>query len=159
LAGSNGSLTPDQIYASSPDKEKVAPHIKVGSKSSSSLKTVTPMAEKLNKTPIQTFGKGEEQNLVDGVVALGGTTLVRWQHEAIPQKAELIMGSNAGIPNPWPDDRFDVIWSFTKDYVGAPWTFKQICQRFLPGDGLGPMQEMYVQLCLIFRSIVPSVFA
>ena len=140
LVGPNGSLTPDRIYVSSPDKEKVAPHVKIGSKSSRSLETVTPLAEKLNKIPIQTFGKGDEQDLVDAIVALEGTTLVCWQHEAIPQIAELIMGSSAGIPDAWSDDRFDVIWSFTKAHVGAPWTFKQICQRFLPGDGLDPMQ-------------------
>jgi broad specificity phosphatase PhoE len=85
LAGSNGSLTPDQIYASSPDKEKVAPHIKVGSKSSRALETVTPLAEKLNKTPIQTFGKGNEQDLVDAITTFEGTTLTCWQHEEIPQ--------------------------------------------------------------------------
>ena len=137
LAGANGSLTPDQIYASSPDKEKVAPHVKTGSKSSRPLETVTALAEKLNKIPNQAFGKGGEQNLVDAIAKLEGTTLICWQHEAIPLIAELIMGSNDGIPDPWPADRFDVIWSFTKADAGAPWAFKQVCQRFLSGRWMG----------------------
>jgi len=74
------------------------------------------------------------------IAAFEGTTLVCWQHEAIPRIAELILGSNAGIPDPWPADRFDVIWSFTNADVSAPWAFKQICQRLLSGDGLDQIQ-------------------
>jgi hypothetical protein len=100
---------------------------------------VTPLAGKLNKGPVQTFSKGDEPALVDAIVKLDGTTLVCWQHESIPQIATLIMGTATGIPDPWPADRFDVVWSFTRGDAGDPWTFEQLCQRLLLGDGLEPI--------------------
>jgi len=136
----SGLPVPDQIYVAAPDKEKVAPHVKLGSKSNRPLETVTPLAAKLKKEPIQTFSKGDEEDLVDAIVRLDGTTLVCWQHESIPQIAELIIGSSAGIPAPWPGDRFDVIWRFTRADTGAPWTFEQECQHLLSGDGQAPIE-------------------
>ena len=141
FAGQSGLPIPDQIYVSAPDKEKVAPHVKIGSKSNRPIETVTPLAAKLNKTPIQTFSKGDEADLVDAIVKLDGTSLVCWQHESIPQIAELIMGSSAGIPSPWPPGRFDVVWTFTRDDAGKPWIFGQVCQRLLSGDGLNPIAQ------------------
>jgi hypothetical protein len=134
-----GPPTPDQIYVSAPDKEKIAAHVKIGSKSNRPLETMTPLAAKLNKVPVQTFSKGDEADLVDAVVKLDGTTLVCWQHESIPQIATLIMGTATAIPDPWPADRFDVVWRFTRGDAGKPWTFEQLCQRLLPGDGMDPI--------------------
>ena len=126
---------PDRIYASAPCKEKVAPHIKIGSKSNRPLETVTPLAAELNQAPIQAFSKGDEADLVNAIVKLDGTTLVCWQHESIPQIAELIMGSSAGIPDPSPDGRFYVVWTFTRVDADKPWSFGQVCQHLLAGDG------------------------
>jgi hypothetical protein len=139
LAAKSDLPIPDRIYVSAPDKEKVAPHIKIGSKSNRPLETLAPLASKLNMVPIQTFAKGEEADLVDAIVRFDGTTLVCWQHEAIPQIAGLIMGSNAGIPDPWPGDRIDVLWTFTRSDIGNAWTFGQMCQRLLTGDGPDPI--------------------
>jgi hypothetical protein len=40
------------------------------------------------------------------------------------------------IPQPWPGDRFDVIWTFTLVQGSAPaqYTFGQIPQQLLSGD-------------------------
>jgi len=135
----NGLPIPEQIYASAPDKQKIAPHVKTGSKSNRPLETVTPLAAKLNTAPIQTFSKGDEADLVDVIAKLNGTTLVCWEHELIPQIAKLIMGSGAGIPDPWPGDRFDVVWTFTRADAGNPWAFGQLCQRLMAGDGPNPI--------------------
>lgn len=138
--GSKNDLPkPDRIYASGSEKEKVAPHVKVGSKSKRPIETVTPLALKLTKAPIETFTTGDEAKLVDEIVKLDGNTLVCWQHEAIPQIATLVMGTASGIPKVWPGDRFDVVWCFTRESTGKPWIFEQVCQRLLSGDGQNPI--------------------
>ena len=38
------------------------------------------------------------------------------------------------IPAVWPDDRFDVIWTFTLDRDGARYVFGQVPQQLLGGD-------------------------
>ena len=135
----DGLPAPDQIYVSAAGKEKVAPHVKVGTRSTRPLETVTPLAAKLNLVPDETFTKGDEAALVDAIVKLEGTTLVCWQHESIPQIAQLIMGTQVGIPETWPGDRFDVVWIFSCPEAGQPWTFGQACQRLLAGDGSDPI--------------------
>ena len=134
--GSPKGLTPPaRIYTSDPEKEKVAPHDKIGSNSKRPLETVTPLAAKLNVVPVVTYAKGDEAALIAEVANFNDTTLICWQHEAIPQIASLIMGSADGIPTPWPSDRFDVVWSFTREDTTEPWIFSQICQQLLAGDG------------------------
>lgn len=138
--GPNGSLAaPDQIYASSPTKEKLGPGEKVGSKSARPLETVTPLAAKLGLQPDQSYGKGDEADLVNAITPLKGTTLICWQHEMTTQIATLILRSGAGVPAQWPSDRFDVVWTFTSAGAGGPWSFGQVCQRVLAGDGAQPI--------------------
>jgi len=113
--------------------------VKVGSKSKRPIETVTPLASKLKKIPSESYATGEEASLVDEVLEPDGVTLVCWQHEAIPEIAKLIMGSVAGIPDPWPDARFDVVWCFTRAGANESWSFDQVCQRLLAGDGSNPI--------------------
>src|SRR5579863_2555501 len=105
----DGLPVPDRIYAAAPDKQKLAPHVKVGSNSKRPLETITPLASKLKTTPNVTFTKGDEAHLAAEIAGLDGITLVCWQHEAIPAIAKLVMGTAAGIPDPWPGGRFDVV--------------------------------------------------
>jgi broad specificity phosphatase PhoE len=129
-----GLPKPDRIYASAPERERVAGQGKVGSKSSRPVQTVSPLAEKMPTTIIQTYTKDQEPALVDELVGLKGTTLVCWQHEAIPAIAKIILGTDKGVPDPWPDDRFDVVWRFVRSGAGQTWSFDQVCQRVLDGD-------------------------
>ncbi|HZQ44645.1 MAG TPA: hypothetical protein VFA99_15435 [Acidobacteriaceae bacterium] len=129
-----GLSKPDRIYAAAAGKEKLAPGEKVGSRSSRPMETVTPLAAKVGLAPDQTFAKGEERDLADAIGKLDGTTLVCWQHEAIPQIAALIKGSNDGIPDPWDSKRFDVVWRLTRRNVTEPWEFDQICPCLLADD-------------------------
>lgn len=128
-----GLPSPDRIYVSAPAKERIAPHVKIGSASLRPLETVTPLAAKLKKLPNKTYGKGDEPNLVKAIMKNDGTVLVCWQHEAIPKIAGLIIGSGTKIPE-WPGDRFDVVWCFSRPHPRTPWTFKQVCQCLLAGD-------------------------
>ncbi len=130
--------SPDRVYASMPRKEKVAPGVKIGSDSERPLFTVSPLAAKLGITPIETFAKGQEAALATALVGLQGTTLVCWQHEAIPAIAKLILGTANGVPDPWPSTRFDVIWRFSRG-PGGSWAFDQICPQLLDGDDAAPI--------------------
>jgi broad specificity phosphatase PhoE len=135
----DGLHAPDQIYAAASGKKKVAPSVKAGSKSNRPVETVTPLASKLKKVPTETYTIGDEASLVDEIVKLDGATLICWQHEAIPEIAKLIMGTGAGIPDPWPGTRFDVVWCFSRAGAGKPWSFDQVCQCLLAGDGPNPI--------------------
>jgi hypothetical protein len=42
-------------------------------------------------------------------------------------------------PSEWPDDRFDVIWTFTRTDDG--WRFAQIPEDLLPGDSTEPIEK------------------
>jgi hypothetical protein len=139
FAGPGPLPAPDQIYAAAPDKIKVAPHEKTGSRSARPLQTVTPLAAKLSKTTIVTHTKGDEPNLAQDITRQEGTTLVCWQHEAIPQIAKLIAGGAAAIPESWPPERFDVVWTLTQTDAGQPWIFGQVCQQILSGDRSDPI--------------------
>jgi hypothetical protein len=130
--------TPGRVFAAAAEKEKVAPHDKVGSKSQRPIETVAETAQRLGLgAPDASVTKGQEQALVDKLNALDGVTLVCWQHEAIPQIADLLIGS--GAPSPWPGDRFDVVWRFRRPAGATAWTFDQLCPQLLSGDLATPI--------------------
>jgi hypothetical protein len=63
--------------------------------------------------------------------------LICWEHSRIPELASsLPVVSGTAIPQKWPADRFDVIWTFTLvPGSGHPqYRFGQIPQQLLPGD-------------------------
>jgi len=129
---------PDRIYASAAGKHMTADG-KIGSKSKRPKETVSVVAAKLQMPIDDTFTKGQETALVDKITTLDGVTLVCWQHEAIPAIATAILGSSEGVPDPWPEDRFDVVWRFTQPVASAAWTFDQVCELLLPGDSAQPI--------------------
>jgi hypothetical protein len=123
---------PDRIYASAPEKVHTTAG-KAGSKSQRPLETVSPLAAKIGTSPILTFTKGQEEAIADDLRKRSGTSLVCWQHEAIPQLAASLTGGDLAIPKTWPGDRFDVVWIFERPAGGA-WTFRQLPQNLLRGD-------------------------
>jgi broad specificity phosphatase PhoE len=94
--------------------------------------TVAPLADRLRITTDTTFGKGDEEDLVEHVVTQPGPALISWQHGEIPAIAEAFPGVTPTPPSEWPDDRFDVVWTFTKTADG--WHFAQIPELVLPQD-------------------------
>lgn len=139
FGSTEGLPAPDRIYAAAPEKHDKDSTGKVGSKSGRPTQTVTPLAAKLCNKVIETFTKGQEPDLVADLKKLQGTSLVCWQHEAIPEIAQRILGSAKGVPDPWPAHRFDVVWRLVQSGAGGPWIFDQVCQRVLAGDGSTPI--------------------
>jgi hypothetical protein len=66
-----------------------------------------------------------------------GVVLICWEHDHIPALASSVPAiAGTPIPQTWPGDRFDVIWTFTLIPGAAPvqYTFGQVPQQLLSGD-------------------------
>lgn len=120
--------TPDVIFASS-----VAKH----GKSWRPKQTVLELASALRLTLDLRFAKGDEAGLVESATAANGRVLIAWEHEAIPDIANRILGSNTICPQKWPPLRFDIVWIF--DRLGNGWSFAQVPQLLLSGDSPQPI--------------------
>jgi hypothetical protein len=60
--------------------------------------------------------------------------LICWEHGHIPALASALpLVSGTVIPKSWPDDRYDVIWTFTLT-ADARYAFGQVPQLLLSGD-------------------------
>lgn len=94
--------------------------------------TVAPLAENLGVTVDTTYGKGDEQALVEHVIAGPGRALISWQHEEIPAIAAAFPEVTPTPPAQWPDNRFDVVWIFTR--TAGRWHFSQQPELVLPRD-------------------------
>lgn len=117
-----GLLRPDAVYAAKPGADK----------SQRPAQTVSVVADRLG-VPLNTkYAKGDEAALVREIGARHGVTLVSWQHEEIPAMADAFGAVTPAPPKQWPDDRFDVVWVFTRAASG--WSFAQRPQLLLPGD-------------------------
>jgi hypothetical protein len=101
--------------------------------------TVQPLADRLGLSVDTSFGKGDEEKLVKHVIARPGPTLICWQHGELPAMAEAFPGVTPTPPSEWPDDRFDVIWTFTKTADG--WHFAQMPELLLPQDQAGVIAD------------------
>jgi broad specificity phosphatase PhoE len=118
-----GLATPTAIYAAGANDagEGLRPR-----------ETVMPLAARLGLTMNTDYGAGQERQLVDAVAARPGPTLISWQHGGIPDIAKAFPSVTPKPPKNWPDDRFDVVWTFTRTADG--WRFAQVPERLLPQD-------------------------
>jgi broad specificity phosphatase PhoE len=94
--------------------------------------TVTPLADELGIPVDTSFGKGDEEALVEHALSQPGPTLISWQHGEIPAIAAAFPSVTPTPPSQWPDDRFDVVWTFAK--TGDRWHFAQLPELVLPQD-------------------------
>lgn len=94
--------------------------------------TVAPLAERLGIAVNTQYGKGDEEELVDEVSAEPGPVLISWAHGELPSIADAFPDVTPAPPKDWPDDRFDVVWTFTETADG--WHFAQLPELVLPGD-------------------------
>jgi broad specificity phosphatase PhoE len=108
-----------------------------GSESLRPAQTLAPLAAALALTVDTTHRKGHEEKLVVAAKAIGGVTLIAWQHEAIPAIAATIVGHADQIPPHWPAARFDLVWVF--DLKDGGWSFAQAPELVLPGDSAQPI--------------------
>lgn len=99
--------------------------------------TLTALSGRLDVPIEYTCAAEDTAALVHWLLARGGTALVCWDHNHIPDIARhLPSATGDGAPPEWPGERFDVIWSFTL-VAGAPaprYAFAQMSQLLLPGD-------------------------
>jgi broad specificity phosphatase PhoE len=108
-----------------------------GSESLRPKQTIAPLATALNLS-VRSFLKGQEPQLVAAVKAAEDPVLISWQHEAIPEIANLIRGGSEGVPPRWPSSRFDLVWMFDLQASGA-WSFSQVPELVMPGDSANPI--------------------
>jgi hypothetical protein len=94
--------------------------------------TIGPLAHKLGIQMNIDYGKGDEESLVAAATSQPGPTLICWQHGEIPAIAAAFGSVSPTPPDEWPDDRFDVVWTFTKTASG--WRFAQVPEMALPSD-------------------------
>lgn len=126
-----GLRTPDVLVAPSwGHPGKTAAH--------RSYQTIQGLSEHLGLAIMSRFTQGQEQQLADSLVhSHSGVVLVCWEHKHIPVIASAlpVIGGTA-IPQQWPGDRYDVIWSFTRvpESGSARYAFDQIPQQLLAGD-------------------------
>jgi hypothetical protein len=97
-----------------------------------SAQTVRPLAARLGLDVVQRYAAGDEAALVDELNARPGAALVSWKHESIRRIVEHLGEVTPVPPDHWPNDRYDVVWTFTRN--GNGWRFAQVPQFLLPGD-------------------------
>ena len=101
--------------------------------------TVGPLADALGIPVNTSFGKGDEQALIEHVIAQPGTALICWQHGEIPAIAAAFPSVTPTPPAQWPADRFDVIWTFSRTPDG--WHFAQMPELALPQDKTAVIED------------------
>lgn len=95
--------------------------------------TISALGERLQLHPNVGHLKGDEQALSDDARTKNGAALIAWQHEAIPEIVNLIVGNTTTCPQRWPGERFDIVWVLDELTPGN-WSFNQVPQMLLPGD-------------------------
>ena len=90
------------------------------------------LAARLGLTLNTGYGAGEEKKLVERAITHPGPAPISWQHGGIPDIAKAFPSVTPKPPPNWPNDRFDVVWTFTRTADG--WHFAQVPEFLLPGD-------------------------
>jgi hypothetical protein len=133
---------PMAIYASAPAKQRNPDGARIGTHSRRPSQTISPLASKLGISPILSFTRGQEAEMVAAAKATRGIVLICWDHEAIPEIAGEISGPDSPTAElKWPKERFDVVWIFESEDGASNWSFRQVCQRVLSGDSNQPIQN------------------
>jgi hypothetical protein len=128
---------PDTIYAANPN-------VAVAGDSDPSkrpFETITPLAAKLNKTPVTKWAQGQEDKLAGEITKLTGAVLVCWEHKKIVEALLPKIAGNSGLtlPTHWPSGRFDLVLRFDHAAPDAPWQCQQLFPKLLSGDSDSPI--------------------
>jgi hypothetical protein len=124
---------PTVIYAANPTAETG------DDPSQRPFETISPLASRLNLTPVVKFALGQEPALVAEVVGLTGVVLISWEHKAIAAQILPAIANGrtiSGMPDKWDGTRFDVVLRFDRS---SPWSFRQLFPRLLSGDSDTPL--------------------
>jgi hypothetical protein len=120
---------PNVIFASAVSKH---------SKSLRPQHTVLELATMLNLTLVLSHPKGDEAALVTDAAAANGPVLIAWEHEAIPDIVNRILGNSTTCPQEWPGFRFDLVWVLDRQ-MASRWSFAQVPQMLLSNDSAQPI--------------------
>ncbi len=101
--------------------------------------TVLELATVLGLTLQTKYLKGDEADLAKAAVAANGPVLIAWEHEAIPDVLNAIVGNKTTCPQKWPGSRFDMVWVLDAKSSGD-WSFEQVPQLLLSGDSDKPIK-------------------
>jgi hypothetical protein len=131
-----GLATPTQLIAPDYEDPKVlAAH--------RTHETIFPLSQLLGVEIETPYDEGDEAKLGKALAeaTTGAVTLICWEHDRLPTIANHIAPVAAGteIPQTWPGDRFDVVWSFAYDSAGSRYVFSQVPQMLLSGDSDKPI--------------------
>jgi hypothetical protein len=100
--------------------------------------TIQGLSDRLGLQIVSTFAEGQEPQLAASVVSgYSGIVLICWEHHHIPALASSLPAiPGTAIPQTWPGDRFDVIWTFTlvPGAASVQYAFGQVSQQLLSGD-------------------------
>lgn len=98
--------------------------------------TIVGLSERLNIKINNILPVGQEYDMAKYILNnCQDIVLVSWEHHHIPILAKNIPTvEGTVIPTVWPDNRFDVIWSFTLNYELNQYIFSQVPQQLLVGD-------------------------
>ena len=126
-----GLLTPTALLSPSyGDPDKTTAH--------RTYQTIQGLSDRLGLPIASVFAEGQESQLAASVVSdYPGVVLICWEHRHIPALASSFPAiTGTSIPQKWPGDRFDVIWTFTLVPGAAvvQYTFGQVPQQLLSGD-------------------------
>jgi hypothetical protein len=122
--------TPSRLFAS-----QIGPH----SHSRRPIETLIPLSQRLGLTLDEPFVQDDLDQLVGALRSSAGHVLVAWEHKRIPLIANQLVGSSAGVPQVWPDDRFDLVWVFEPLADGSTFRLRQMPQLLLAGDSAEPI--------------------
>jgi hypothetical protein len=100
--------------------------------------TVLELATVLGLTLQTEYLKGDEADLAPAAVAATGPVLIAWEHEAIPDIVNAIVGNDTTCPQKWSGSRFDLVWVLDAK-SGGGWSFTQVPQLLLSGDSDQPI--------------------
>jgi hypothetical protein len=99
---------------------------------------VLELATVLGLTLQTEYLKGDEADLAPAAVAATGPVLIAWEHEAIPDIVNAIVGNDTTCPQKWSGSRFDLVWVLDAK-SGGGWSFTQVPQLLLSGDSDQPI--------------------
>jgi len=121
---------PSTIFASAIGKH---------SKSLRPQHTVLELSRALKLALDLRFAKGDEADLAKAAVAAAGPVLIAWEHEAIPEIANHILGNSTTCPQKWAGSRFDLVWVLDRRRTAPGWDFAQVPQMLFAGDDEAPI--------------------
>ena len=122
--------TPTHLFAS-----EIGPH----SQSRRPIETLQPLAERLGLQIGERFLQDDLDGLVSAILACDGDVLVAWEHKRIPLIANRLVSDQSSVPQVWPDDRYDVIWTLEPQGGQPGLRLRQVPQLLLAGDRADPI--------------------